>query len=400
VRALLALAGAVLLVGLAAGTAPDTSYLLALPAALALLTVATLFAGWPRAYGLVASATGAVSVVSLAGTAIWSVSSDPTPTPTPTPLRTGGLWPLLETAALMILVALVCRWSPVRHAVPVAAVAVVAEAVLFLPIAGSPLSWWDAVTGCVFWALAGLVGAGSGCYLRWLDVRRVRAVRDARRTQRLRLATDLHDFVAHDVSAMVIQAQAARVLLRGDPDQVDQVLDRIEADGQRALASMDRTIRTLRELEDGTGASRTPLPGLADLPDLVRRYATSGTGPVELHIESGLDQVLHQEAGATLYRVVVEALTNVRRHADPGAAVAVDLARTPSGVVLSVANHATPDKRTPNAADTGRRRSGTGLAGLEQRVDALGGAFTAGPVPAGGWQVRAELPSSVLEPTP
>ncbi|GAA5001498.1 hypothetical protein GCM10023317_33860 [Actinopolymorpha pittospori] len=357
----------------AAAVEPTGSPLLAVPAALTLGVLAVVGGGWPRTRRIVAPATGAVSVVSLTGTMAWITG--------PTAAG-GGPWPLLHTVALMFLVAFVCRWSRGWFAVVVAGSTVLAEAVLGIPITALPhgsgegamRSWWDPVAVCMFWSLAALVGAGAGVYLRWLDARR-----------------------AHDVSAMVIQAQAAAVLLRSDPDAVEQVLSRIEADGTRALASMDRTIRMLRDLDHGTTTSHTTLPGAADLPELVERYAGSGEGPIELHVEPELVMALHREAGTTVYRVVVEALTNVRRHASVGAVVTVSLARSARGVVLTVTDQAQPDHRV-QAEPLGQRRSGVGLAGLAERVEALGGTFTAGPLPPAGWRVRATLPRDLLEP--
>ncbi|MER5650166.1 histidine kinase [Streptosporangium sp. NPDC002524] len=381
----------------AAATRPDGDPLLVLPAALALGALGTLAAGWPRTRRFVAPATGVVSLISLTATAIWSAG----------PPRTGGPWPLLHTAALMVLIALVCRWSPVAHAAVAGALTALAVALLALPVTGvTPGAGWEAVASCAFWSLAALAGAGAGGYLRWLDARRLRAVRHARRAQRLQLATDLHDFVAHDVSAMVIQAQAAQLLLRTDPEEVARVLRRIESDGAHALASMDSTIRVLREFEDGAAGSRTTMPGVADLPELVQRYAGSGTGPIELRMDPGLGASLHRQADTTVYRVVVESLTNTRRHAVPGAAVTVTLRGCPGGISLTVDDrapaagraHREPGGRWDARDPAGRRHSGIGLAGLAERVEALGGTFTAGPVPPAGWQVCARFPADVAEP--
>ena len=400
VRVVLTTGALVVVLASAAAIGPGGHPLLALPAVLALTALGALVAGWPRTRRFVALTTGVVSLISLTATASWLTS----------PTRAdGGPWPLLHTAALMILVTLVCRWSPVRSAAVVGMLTVLAEAVLAVPIGGVALRrWWEPVAFCAFWSLAALVGAGSGGYLRWLDANRIRAVRLARRAQRVQLTTDLHDFVAHDVSAMVIQAQAAQALLGGDPDQVARVLRRIESDGARALASMDRTIRVLRELEDATGASRTTLPDAADLPELVQRFAAFGTWPVELDMDPGIDATLHHQVGTTVYRVVVEALTNVRRHAHPGAVVTVTLHRCGGGMALTVTDQA-PDANPVHHEPAGRRdasdpasqrRSGVGLAGLAERVETLGGTFTAGPVPPAGWRIRAEFPSEVLERAP
>ncbi|MFI6511621.1 sensor histidine kinase [Streptosporangium sp. NPDC050855] len=393
------------LLALAAVLRPHAGLPHVLPAVLALGTVGVIAAGLPRTRRFVAVASGTVSLVSLAATTVWFSG----------PARTGGgPWPLLHTLAMMILVALACRWAPVAQAVAAGVLAVLALAFLGIPITGlAAASGWEFAAICAFWSLAAFVGAGAGGYLRWLDAQRVRSVRHARRAQRLRLATDLHDFVAHDVSAMVIQAQAAQVLLRTDPEEAARMLQRIEADGTHALASMDGTIRVLRELEEGTAGARTTSPGVADLPELVRRYAGSGTGPIELETDPGLGTGLSRQVDTTVYRVVVESLTNVRRHAAPGATVTVTLRRSAEGVWLTVTDrppdtdrgHREPGDR-PGARESGdrwdgvrdpagRRHSGIGLAGLAERVEALGGTFSAGPLPPGGWQVRACLPAGV-----
>jgi signal transduction histidine kinase len=371
---------------------PGTSPLLAVPATLALGTLGVLVAGWPRTRRVLAGAAGAVSLISLGCLAVWFTGP---------PLNPGGSWSLLHTAALMIMAALVCRWSPIREAAAASTLTALASAALGLPVTGPPRGiWWEPIAVCAFWSLSTVVGAGAGCYLRWLDARKVQAVRQARRAQRVQLATDLHDFVAHDVSAMVVQAQAAQMLIHGDPGQAARVLRRIESDGTRALAAMDRTIRMLRELEYGAGGGRTTSPGVSELPELVARYAGSGAGPIELDMAPGLDRALRQEASTAVYRVVVEALTNVRRHARPGAAVAVRLSGSAAGgVVLTVTDQAGEAGQEPRDP-AGRRGGGVGLAGLAERIEALGGGFASGPVPPAGWRVRAELPGSLVEPMP
>ncbi|AWS45169.1 sensor histidine kinase [Streptosporangium sp. 'caverna'] len=391
-RALLTAAPLVAALALAGALHPGTSPLLAVPAALTLGTLGVLVAGWPRTRRVLGMAVGAVCLISLACIIVWFARP---------PLGPGGSWSLLHTAALMALAALACRWSPIREAAAAGTLTVLASAALGLPVTGPPRGiWWEPIAICAFWSLPAAVGAAAGCYLRWLDARRVQAVRQARRAQRVQLATDLHDFVAHDVSAMVIQAQAAQVLLRGDPDEAARVLRRIESDGTRALASMDRTIRMLRELEYGAGTGPTTAPGATELPELIARYAGSGAGPIELNMASGLDRALHQEASTAVYRVVVEALTNVRRHARPGAAVAVELAESAEGgVVLTVIDQAGDTGQAPRDL-SGRRRGGVGLASLAERIEALGGVFTAQPVPPAGWRVRAELPGALVEPVP
>ncbi|GIF77852.1 sensor histidine kinase [Asanoa siamensis] len=301
-----------------------------------------------------------------------------------------GLWPLLGTAALAGHVVVVCRRSSPRTAVTAASVTVVAGSLLALPITGPAVASWRAgLAACVFWALAGVAGVGFGLYLRQLDATRVRTVRQARKEQRVRLATDLHDFVAHDVSAMVVQVQAARILLPVGQDQVDEVLERVEADGVRSLAALDRTMRLLRDAEDG-GLDE---PRAGQLPELVERFARSWAGPVCLDAEPGLVSELAAPVGIVVYRVVLEALTNVRRHAPRGAVVEVHLGRDQDEVVVSVRNERGVDP-SPARGSQPDRRGGTGLAGLTRRVESLGGRLVSGPLGSTGWRVRAELPAA------
>ncbi|WP_145806249.1 sensor histidine kinase [Kribbella amoyensis] len=217
--------------------------------------------------------------------------------------------------------------------------------------------------------LAAAVG-GAGRYLHLLDRRRVRAVHEARQAQRLGLARDLHDFVAHDVSGIVAQAQAGQV--SKDPAIAQEALRRIEAAGLRALASMDRTVHLL-----SPGPARY---GLADLPDLVEQYASDVTlelPPLEPP----------REVGAAAYRIVAEALTNIRRHAPATTRITVAVGQAADRLTTVVTNHTT--NATP--VRSSRRGGGLGLVRLTELVEALGGELEAGPVP-GGWQVSATLP--------
>jgi signal transduction histidine kinase len=351
----------------------------AVPALLGAAALAVLAVRRYRA-AVLGPVTLAVAAVTLGATGYWVANPDPSGK---------SLSELLLTAELMVLVALVCRWSSPAWAVAVAPVGVAAGGSLIVPITNDPPTWgWEAGVEIAFWSLAGLVGAASGLYLRGLDRRRAAAVTAAQREQRVQLAADLHDYVAHDVSAMVVQAQAARVLLgeraAEEAPELAAVLDRIEADGTRALSSMQRSIRVLREPDTGT-AVREPLPGIADIPALVRRYADAGDGHVRLTMAPDVEAEARDEVGNALYRVVLEALTNVRKHAGVGAEVAVELAAEAHAVTVTVNNTTT---RRPHAAWSG---NGLGLIGLRERVESFGGTFAAGPT-GDGWRVRAEVP--------
>lgn len=292
--------------------------------------------------------------------------------------RTAGWW-LAESVAAAIVLHLAVRRAGARPAALAGAVAGVAVTVLPLRLTlhvVPPASTRGAVLGCLLCGLGAAVAAGTGLYLRSLDARRSRSVAEARRAQRLDLARDLHDFVAHEVGGMIVQAQAAR--FGGDPAAAFQ---RIEAAGARAMASLDRTVHMLHD--DGP---RDGPHGLDELPALVDRFSTSDGADVRL----ALDAVTPPpEVSATAYRLVVEALTNVRRHAPE--ATAVDVSVTATGPALRVA--VTDDGPSGRAGLLrGRRRGGLGLPGIAERVEALGGDFGAGPAGDRGWRVTAVIP--------
>ncbi|MEU4572629.1 histidine kinase [Nonomuraea sp. NPDC023979] len=357
---------------------PLPSPLVVGPAMLAAVAMSLVW--WPRARPFLAAVTAAVGVIGATCTLAWLAA------PGITPGIAGGPSTYVHTVAVLTLVTLTVRWTPVRQAVPAVGAAAVSEALLALQIMHPPPSGLEAVAVTLFWSVGTAGATGLGAYLRALDRRRVEAVRQARRTQRLQLARDLHDFVAHDVSAMVIQAQAAQILLDRDPAEAAAALRAIEEDGARALASMDRTVRMLRELE-GEGASAEPLPGLDGLPDLIRRFADAGFPDTDMRIEpSG---PVPREVATTIYRIVVEALTNVRKHAPAGSSVAIRVSDETGAVVVTVADHAR-DQALPRLPTA--ERAGVGLAGLAERVGALGGEFTSGRAAGGGWVVKAVFP--------
>ncbi|MCX5196329.1 histidine kinase [Streptomyces sp. NBC_00249] len=292
-------------------------------------------------------------------------------------------WTLAWMAVLLPLLALVARWSPVRSGALAGALGLMAVTVWPVPLIWADGSWLEVCGAAAFWALPALGALAAGAHLRRQAGRVRHAVREARRDQQLELARDLHDFVAHDVSAIVVQAQAARFVAAQDPQQAVRALERIEAAGLSALESMDRTVHALQEAAGGPAA---PVPGLARLAELVDRFE-GGT----LDADPQALGELSREADTTAYRVAVEALTNVRRHAPGSAVVRVALRRARGGIELSVAN--SPAPRGGSGLLARRRRSGTGLAGLRGRVEAAGGTLEAGAGADGGWRVRAVFPA-------
>jgi signal transduction histidine kinase len=305
-------------------------------------------------------------------------------------------WVVVEAVALLVLVALVVRVVPARPAVLAGGLAGVAVPAWLLRF-GPPELSGPVLGGFGAWAGAAVLAAGVGGYLRSLDARRSRAVRDARRAQRLSLARDLHDFVAHDVTEILAQAQAAQLLADQDPPTATTALHTIEEAALRALTAMDRTIHLLHDDPDPTPSGSTldatadsppaapavPVPALAELPELTGRFAAAGAVAVDLEVEAAVAG-LSREVAATAYRVVLEALTNVRRHAPGARRVAVTLRRTGAGSGAAVEVTVTDDgggqgRGTGSVLRSVTRVGGLGLAGLAERVEALGGHLTAGP---------------------
>ncbi|MEU2389462.1 histidine kinase [Streptomyces sp. NPDC007369] len=275
---------------------------------------------------------------------------------------------LFAGACLLVFVqAAAYRWAPRREALAGGAVAAAATALWTVPLLPDA-SFFEAAGMAAFWCLPSAGAAAFGGYPRLMERRRARAVRDAERAEQLRLAHDLHDFVAHDISGIVTQAQAARFVADRDPAAVLPALERIERAGLAALASLDRTVGALRE----------PLPGAAHVADLVRRFEEEGLVRARFWIGDGVEDALSREAAATVHRVVTEALTNVRRHAIGASRVDVRLVLDGGTVRLTVADDG------PSAPPRPRERGGTGLVALAERVSATGGTCTRPPARTAG----------------
>jgi signal transduction histidine kinase len=203
--------------------------------------------------------------------------------------------------------------------------------------------------------------------------------------ERARIARELHDVVAHEMTVMTLQAEGAR---RMDIDpRLKETLGTIAESGRKGLAEMQRTIGVLRASEGVTSGALdlTPMPSLAGIPALARQVQDSGM-PVRLSIVGDA----HVPAGVELsaYRVVQESLTNALKYAGPGATAVVQVKRSRTAVTITV----TDDGR--GAAAEAGDGGGHGLLGMRERVEALGGTLDAGPHRGGGYRVHATLPSS------
>ncbi|OKI89393.1 sensor histidine kinase [Micromonospora sp. CB01531] len=209
-------------------------------------------------------------------------------------------------------------------------------------------------------------------------------VDEARRladAERLRVAREVHDVVGHGLAAIHMQAEIALHLLAKRPEQAEAALTAISRTSKEALDELRVTLTVVRR--DEPVDERAPAPGLAQLPQLRERLAGAGV-PVTVEVD-GEPRALPVAVDLAAYRVVQEALTNVLRHAGPATAT-VRLRYAPTEVTVEVTDTGRGAVALPGGT------AGYGLAGMRERVTALGGSFTAGPASAGGFRVYATLP--------
>jgi signal transduction histidine kinase len=223
-----------------------------------------------------------------------------------------------------------------------------------------------------------------------LEREREEHARQAATQERLRIARELHDVVAHSLSVIGVQAGAARLVLDADPDpaRAREAVAAIEATANRAMAEMRRALGILRDTEQA-GAALAPLPGLDRLPALLDQVRTAGL-PVDLRVE-GTPQPLATSVDLSAYRIVQEALTNALKHARATRAE-VMVCYGAHDVTVEV----TDDGRGPSPSTD--HAQGAGTIGMRERVALFGGELQVGPRPRGGYGVRARLPVSAEAP--
>ncbi|HEV6953328.1 MAG TPA: histidine kinase [Promicromonospora sp.] len=245
------------------------------------------------------------------------------------------------------------------------------------------------VAVAVFW--------GAGAWLRSTRAadaeHRLRLAEEARAVERARIARDLHDVVTHHVTAMVVQAESARYLT-GAPDRLEQTLDAVTGTGRRAITDLRHLLDVLDPGHDGptTGGHPSRTLSTGELDALVEQTRQAGQ-PVEL-VREGTQTRDSGSAELVAYRVVQEALTNALKHA-PGAATTVRVRHDEREISVEVTTASGGGPRSR----VGQQGGGRGLAGLRERVTAVGGALAAGPTDAGGFAVRARIPSGAPAPS-
>ncbi|MEW2395459.1 histidine kinase [Streptomyces sp. NPDC046862] len=304
------------------------------------------------------------------------------------PYRQGPVvWGALETLGLLVLITFtVQRVARPGGAFGLGAALGISVVLHPLRVSGDPRT----LGTCFALLICVMAFTSLGAYLRLLQARRARAIVEVRQGERLELARDLHDFIAHHVTGMIVQANAALAVYQTSPDKVEPILNNIARSGSETLTSMRRLIHVLREEERGG-----PRPGelVTELGRLVSDFsataASTGAGPrtgqVRLDISAAARALrLPPEVETSVHRMVQEALTNVRRHA-PGTDVTVRLDADHTRLRVSTLNTAPARRCSPPAGG----RGGLGLVGLRERIEAVDGTLTVGSTPGGGWQTTA-----------
>ncbi|MFY1583249.1 sensor histidine kinase [Micromonospora sp. WMMD734] len=286
----------------------------------------------------------------------------------------------LQFLVIDVMVGLVAARFPGRIAVPAAAVVLVLQVTAgFVNSATAPV---DRATSSVLLVVAAVVAGGAArARRRHAEELRTLAAAEAVTAERLRIARELHDMVAHSIGVIAIQAGVGARVIDTQPGEARAALAAIERTSRDTLTGLRRTLGALRHPQQA--AALDPPPGVADLDRLVDVAADAGVR-VAVRRE-GPPRPLPEEVDLAAYRIVQEALTNVVRHAG------VDQCRVTLGYL--------PDGLRVEVVDAGRGTpadgagAGHGIVGMRERVTLLGGRFAAGPRPEGGFRVAVRLPA-------
>ncbi|GAA0429450.1 two-component sensor histidine kinase [Acrocarpospora corrugata] len=242
--------------------------------------------------------------------------------------------------------------------------------------------------------MAGIYANMRRRFVLGLEERAERAERErdqqaliATAAERARIARELHDVVAHNVSVIVVQADGAGFAIDNDPEQARRAVQAISATGRQALTEMRRLVGVLRD-DTAAGEEYQPQPGLGQLEELVRQVRVSGL-PVDMTVDGDLSGLPEGEQ-LVIYRIVQEALTNTLKHGGPGARAGVRVEAGRQEIVIRVMD----DGRGAAARVS---EGGHGLIGMRERVTMYGGTMDAAPRTGGGFLVVARLPAGLRE---
>ncbi len=301
-----------------------------------------------------------------------------------------GVQPLVFNGAVLIAMYCVASRCLLRWAIAAGLVAELGLALSFGQIITRPdfIAWASTSVFVIAIWITGIYANTRRRYLESLEERAERAeherdqqARLAAAAERARIARELHDVVAHNVSVIIVQADGAGYAIDSDPEQAREAMRAISNTGRQALAEMRRMVGVLRT--DGVPGEYAPQPSLSQLDDLVAQVRSSGL-PVDFQV-TGPRQDLPEGEQLTVYRIVQEALTNTLKHGGPDSRATVEMEYGARELLLRV----TDDGR---GAAAPRSPDGHGLVGMRERTAMFGGTIEAGPRLGGGFQVTARLP--------
>jgi signal transduction histidine kinase len=307
--------------------------------------------------------------------------------------------------AVLFLTFSVGAWEPIRRSLM--GLGIITAVITVLGIVGSPGLDAVGVFGvfaqfAAFWAIGVAMRsrrAATDARVREAEERAEAERQGTARVlaeERLRIAQELHDVVAHSMSVIAVQAGVGAHVLDERPEQARAALEAISSTSRGTLTEMRRLLGVLR---DSQGARPdTPAPSLVDLPRLVEDVRAVGV-PATLHIEGTADCV-HPGVELSAYRVVQEALTNVIKHAGKPSRVDVTVRHLPGSLAVEIVDDGRGfSARSANGAGAVASfdGSGHGLVGMRERAELWGGELSAGPAPGGGYRVKALLPYGDLE---
>jgi signal transduction histidine kinase len=327
------------------------------PVALVLVVGVVCALPWRRTYplGVVAGVFGALIVAGIGSLLI-----------------TGEPVGLDSMACVVLLPYSLVRWGSGRE-IGIGLVFILVA--LVMGLVGDSPGLVDSIVGSMFLLFPATLGAA----VRNWATSRMRELDQVRLREREQLARELHDTVAHHVSAIAIRAQAGQVVAAANPGAALDALAVIEQEASRTLAEMRIMVGGLR---DNGSPVLVPQPGVADLERLAR---SAGEGPrVELQLSGDLDD-LNSSIGTAIYRIAQESVTNAVRHARHATRIDVRVAGEADCIRLTVSDNG-------DAGSTVRNPLGYGLIGMSERAMLLGGFLEAGPGPDRGWTVEATLP--------
>jgi signal transduction histidine kinase len=322
-----------------------------------------------------------------------------------------GRWPV----PVVVLLSLLCAVSPAATpsatlgilviaerqrrtvALAVAAIGIAAHLVrdAWRPVGGLPYGWWAVLVVAAYAALVswGMLVRAHGALISSLreraehaEAEQARRVAEARAAERSRIAREMHDVLAHRLSLLATYAGALAYRPDAPPEQLSRAAEVVRSGAHQALEELREVIGVLRddELPDLTAGS-SPLPGIAELPRLIEESRAAGT-PIEVSGDTWDPALVPQSQGRTVYRVVQEGLTNVRKHAPGGPARITFGGRPGAGLDIVIASRLPPASAGfPGPAQVapqpaaGAAGTGVGLIGLTERVELAGGKLEAGP---------------------